>query len=228
MPKQFLDLSGLETYHTNISSYIDSKSVELTQDEYDDLVDEGSVDPDVTYYISDGVAPGSPVTDVKMNNVSIVSNHVANIPLVSSSTNGLVPQGTSVTTQSQSTKFLREDGSWQAPSYTSVSDRALIDGSNIVSPATFRANIGAITSVSTSNGDFVNLVANNEVWLVVVTRLTTSQSCIVIASMLNSTISVTEIFKSSNFSVVYNNQGTLGFKYNSSGTGVFGGAIKLN
>lgn len=166
MSKQFLDLNGLEVYHTNMSSYVDSRAVELTQDEYDDLVDEGGVDPDVTYYISDGVAPGSPVTDVKMNNVSIVSNHVANIPLVSSSTNGLVPQGTSVTTQSQSTKFLREDGSWQAPSYTSVSDRALIDGSNIASPATFRQNIGLNIHTETYTGttNSQSLLTTNIPW----------------------------------------------------------------
>ena len=42
----------------------------------------------------------------------------ANIPKVSSSTAGVVPKGATVSTQSQSTKFLREDGSWAAPSYT--------------------------------------------------------------------------------------------------------------
>ena len=40
------------------------------------------------------------------------------IPLVSSSTAGVAPKGTAVSSQSQSTKFLREDGSWAAPSYT--------------------------------------------------------------------------------------------------------------
>ena len=42
----------------------------------------------------------------------------ATIPKVSSSSAGVVPKGTSVTSQSQSTKFLREDGTWAAPSYT--------------------------------------------------------------------------------------------------------------
>ena len=40
------------------------------------------------------------------------------IPLVSSSTAGVAPKGAAVSSQSQSTKFLREDGSWAAPSYT--------------------------------------------------------------------------------------------------------------
>ena len=42
----------------------------------------------------------------------------ANIPKVSSSSAGVAPKGAAVSTQSQSTKFLREDGTWAAPSYT--------------------------------------------------------------------------------------------------------------
>ena len=42
----------------------------------------------------------------------------ANLPKVSSSSAGVVPKGASVSSQSQSTKFLREDGTWAAPSYT--------------------------------------------------------------------------------------------------------------
>lgn len=52
----------------------------------------------------------------------------ANIPKVSSSSAGVVPKGSSVSTQSQSTKFLREDGTWAAPSYTSVSNYVKKDG----------------------------------------------------------------------------------------------------
>ena len=43
-----------------------------------------------------------------------------NLPKVSSSSAGVVPKGASVSSQSQSTKFLREDGSWAAPSYTAA------------------------------------------------------------------------------------------------------------
>lgn len=42
----------------------------------------------------------------------------AYIPKVSSSSAGVVPKGATVSSQSQSTKFLREDGTWAAPSYT--------------------------------------------------------------------------------------------------------------
>lgn len=42
----------------------------------------------------------------------------AYIPKVSSSSAGVVPKGAAVSSQSQTTKFLREDGTWAAPSYT--------------------------------------------------------------------------------------------------------------
>ena len=42
----------------------------------------------------------------------------ANIPKVSSTSAGVAPKGAAVSTQSQSTKFLREDGTWSVPSYT--------------------------------------------------------------------------------------------------------------
>ena len=46
----------------------------------------------------------------------------ANIPKVSNSSSGVAPKGATVSSQSQTTKFLREDGTWQAPSYTPVID----------------------------------------------------------------------------------------------------------
>ncbi len=82
------------------------------------------------------------VTDVMLNNSSIVGGGIASIPLVSSSTDGAVPAGATVSTQDQTTKFLREDGSWAVPSYTSKTDKANVDGSNITNAATFRGNIG--------------------------------------------------------------------------------------
>lgn len=42
----------------------------------------------------------------------------ANIPKVSATSAGVAPKGASVSTQSQTTKFLREDGTWSVPSYT--------------------------------------------------------------------------------------------------------------
>ena len=58
---------------------------------------------------------------------SDTSTVTANLPKVSSSSAGVVPKGATVTNQSQDTKFLREDGSWQVPSYTTS-----LDWSNIL------------------------------------------------------------------------------------------------
>lgn len=42
---------------------------------------------------------------------------VGNLPVVSPSSPGVAPKGTTVTNQTTATKFLREDGTWAAPSY---------------------------------------------------------------------------------------------------------------
>jgi len=47
----------------------------------------------------------------------------ANIPRFNDQRGGTVPKGESVSTQSQSTKFLRSDGIWAAPSYTTDNRR---------------------------------------------------------------------------------------------------------
>ena len=52
------------------------------------------------------------------------------IPNVSKDTAGLAPKGAAVSTQSQSTKFLREDGSWAAPSYTTNTDQKVKQNAN--------------------------------------------------------------------------------------------------
>ena len=64
----------------------------------------------------------------------------ANIPKISSSSAGVVPKGTAVSAQSQSTKFLREDGTWAAPSYTTDTNTTYTlgtDGNNVtLTPST--------------------------------------------------------------------------------------------
>lgn len=60
----------------------------------------------------------------------------ASIPKVSSSSAGVVPKGAAVSTQSQSTKFLREDGSWAAPSYTTNTDTSVTSSANHYTPST--------------------------------------------------------------------------------------------
>lgn len=68
----------------------------------DDTTNNASTPVKMTLTMSDG----TPVT--------------ANIPKVGASGAGVVPKGASVSTQSQTTKFLREDGTWATPSYTSA------------------------------------------------------------------------------------------------------------
>ena len=67
----------------------------------------------------------------------------ANIPKVSSSSAGVAPKGTTVSSQSQSTKFLREDGTWAVPSYTTNTNTAtakddILDGSNSGTEITYK------------------------------------------------------------------------------------------
>lgn len=73
------------------------------------------------YVNSAGFAYDSTNDNVKMTLTragSDTATVTGNIPKVSSSGAGVVPKGAAVSSQSQSTKFLREDGSWAAPSYT--------------------------------------------------------------------------------------------------------------
>ena len=62
--------------------------------------------------------PASPVKMTLTRAGSDSATVTANLPKVSSASAGVVPKGEAVETQSQSTKFLREDGTWAAPSYT--------------------------------------------------------------------------------------------------------------
>lgn len=62
--------------------------------------------------------PASPVKMTLTRAGSDTATVTANLPKVSSASAGVAPKGAAVTAQSQSTKFLREDGTWAAPSYT--------------------------------------------------------------------------------------------------------------
>lgn len=73
----------------------------------------------------------------------------ANIPKVSASSAGVAPKGTAVSSQSQSTKFLREDGTWSVPSYTVNTDTKVTSVGNHYSPA---ADSSAQLSASASGG----------------------------------------------------------------------------
>lgn len=92
MPKQFLDLTGLQLYHEGITEYVDDKVVELTQAQYDQL---DPPDPDVTYFITDGQGGGGGgTTDYEdldnqpsINNVTLIGNKTsADLGLVANAT----------------------------------------------------------------------------------------------------------------------------------------------
>lgn len=74
---------------------------------------------------------------------------IANIPKVSSSSAGVAPKGAAVSSQSQSTKFLREDGIWAAPSYTVNTDTKVTAVGNHYTPT---ADTSAQLSASASGG----------------------------------------------------------------------------
>ena len=68
---------------------------------------------------------------------------------VSSAAAGLAPKGAAVSSQSQSTKFLREDGTWAAPSYTTNTDTKVTAVGNHYTPTT---NNASSVSKSASGG----------------------------------------------------------------------------
>lgn len=78
----------------------------------------------------------------------------AYIPKVSSSSAGVAPKGAAVSSQSQSTKFLREDGTWATPSYTTDTNThrpIQVNGTEILGNNTTALNLKAGTNVSLSN-----------------------------------------------------------------------------
>lgn len=62
------------------------------------------------------------IDSITQTDGKITSITKKNIPTVSKDTAGLAPKGAAVSTQSTSTKFLREDGTWATPSYITNTD----------------------------------------------------------------------------------------------------------
>lgn len=95
----------------------------------------------------------TPASPIKLTLTEGDNNTItANIPKVSSSSAGVAPKGEAVSTQSQSTKFLRSDGTWAAPSYTSVSDYVKKDGTTAMT-GNLNMNSHKITSVTDPTND---------------------------------------------------------------------------
>lgn len=88
------------------------------------------------------------INDVTVNGTSVVTSGVASIPLVSSTSAGVAPKGASVSSQSQSTKFLREDGSWATPSYTSIKKSSVSLTFDSSGRSTINFSMGRIIAVN--------------------------------------------------------------------------------
>ena len=108
--------------------------------------------------VTSGKIPANPNTDRYVNTAAFADNTsadannpvkmtltragtdsatvTATLPKVSSSSAGVVPKGAAVSSQSQTTKFLREDGSWAAPSYTTNTDTKVTSATNHYTPTT--------------------------------------------------------------------------------------------
>ena len=77
---------------------------------------------------------------------------VANLPKVSPTTPGVVPRGNAVTEQTTATKFLREDGTWNTPSYPTTlpaSDTTDEYSSTGTTPVSGKAVAAAIKTLDT-------------------------------------------------------------------------------
>ena len=116
-----LDTSSQASVSNSGRTYIQS----ITLDTYGHVTALSSATETVTntdrYVNSAAFAHDSTNDNVKMTLTragSDTATVTANIPKVSSSSAGVAPKGATVSSQSQTTKFLREDGTWAAPSYT--------------------------------------------------------------------------------------------------------------
>lgn len=94
-------------------------------------------------------------TDTTPTGTSTTTSVTANLPKVSSSSAGVVPKGAEVSTQTQETKFLREDGTWATPSYEVDTDTVRAIKVNGVEKLSTLPSSGAVDFVN-STGNSVN------------------------------------------------------------------------
>lgn len=131
------------------SGYTIAKSVPSTAVFTDRYVNSATFADDTS------ASANSPVKMTLTRAGSDTSTVTANLPKISSSSAGVVPKGAAVSSQSQTTKFLREDGAWAAPTYTTNTDKKVEQKAD---PAT-NANFRLLMSKSGNNTleiDYVN------------------------------------------------------------------------
>lgn len=96
--------------------------------------------------------PNSPVKMTLTRAGSDTAQINANLPKVTSSSAGVVPKGSAVTSQSQTTKFLREDGTWSAPTYTSVTSTYSSTGTTAVNGTAVASAIASLPQAMVFKG----------------------------------------------------------------------------
>jgi hypothetical protein len=81
--------------------------------------------------------------------------------------------------------------------------------------------------VKTNNGSFSALVKANQVWLIMVQRVSLNTSCVLLCHNYNNSVITKEIVLDSGMAYVTNSQGTVSITYGGSGESVRGGAYRL-
>lgn len=81
--------------------------------------------------------------------------------------------------------------------------------------------------VKTNNGSFSALVKVNQVWLIMVQRVSLNTSCVLLCHNYNNSVITKEIVLDSGMAYVTNSQGTVSITYGGSGESVRGGAYRL-
>ena len=144
------DTSSQATTSNSGRTYIQN----ITLDTYGHVTGLSSATETVTntdrYVNSAAFAHDSTNDNVKMTLTragSDTATVTANIPKVSSSSAGVVPKGATVSSQSQTTKFLREDGTWQVPSYTTNTNTTYTLGTS-GNTVTLTPSSGSVQSIT--------------------------------------------------------------------------------
>lgn len=81
--------------------------------------------------------------------------------------------------------------------------------------------------ISQWHGDFPALVKNNEMWLVVAQRATTTETLVAVVHMVADKIYCNAFTHTPNMTIDVNNQGTVTVKYDGNANNVYTGCILL-
>jgi len=144
---------------------------------------------------------------------------IDNVNLTTSDNNKLL--GVSVSGSDISVSAVDIDTSLDTTSHNPIENMAVALGLN--------KKMDSSRIVSTSNGTFPGLVANESVvYLIACMQISVQASIVLLIHKYKKNVFVKEIVKDSNFSYVTNELGTVSITYSGSSMGVSGGAIKLN